>query len=221
MNGKEVTHLVWIPAAATVGFVPPFLVSDLLALPRDLYYLIYFGVVLGFFGVYVRVTDLDLRAWLTRRLGRGIVLGALGGLVLMQGVLARPETAYLDGWTLGWALLWRGVIYGTVDGLLLLAFPWLVAWRAFGAEERTWGARIGASCVAIASIFLITTTYHLGYSDFRSRMIVQPNIGSAIGSVPTLVTANPVASPLSHVFLHVTAVIHSPETNLFLPPHRE
>jgi hypothetical protein len=38
-------------------------------------------------------------------------------------------------------------------------------------------------------------------------------------SVPTLVTANPVASRVSHVFLHVTAVIHAPHTELFLPPH--
>lgn len=37
---------------------------------------------------------------------------------------------------------------------------------------------------------------------------------------PTLVTAKPIASPLGQVFLHVTAVVHSPETDLFLPPHR-
>jgi len=41
------------------------------------------------------------------------------------------------------------------------------------------------------------------------------------GWVPTLVTASPVASPVAHLFLHVTAVLHSPETDLFLPPHRE
>jgi hypothetical protein len=50
---------------------------------------------------------------------------------------------------------------------------------------------------------------------------MEPNIGSTIGAVPTLLSANPVASPLSHVFLHVTAVLHSPETDLFLPPHRD
>jgi hypothetical protein len=81
--------------------------------------------------------------------------------------------------------------------------------------------KLGAGAVALASILLITTTYHLGYGDFRSRMIVQPNIGSTIGAVPTLLTANPVASPISHMSLHVTAVIHSPETDLFLPPHRD
>jgi hypothetical protein len=30
--------------------------------------------------------------------------------------------------------------------------------------------------------------------------------------------ANPVGSVINHVFLHVAAVVHSPETDLFLPP---
>lgn len=214
-------HLLWIPAAAVVGCGASFVFGDLVSLPMDLYYLIYFGIVIGFMGLYVRRTGLDLRAWVTRRLGWGIVLGLLGGIVLVRGVLARPETPHLDGGMLAWALMWRGVAYGAVDGLLLMAFPWVVAWRALDAEERRRGVRVGAAAVALAAVLLITTAYHLGYRDFRSGKVVQPNIGNAIGSVPTLLAANPVASPVSHVFLHVAAVLHSPETDLFLPPHRE
>lgn len=33
-------------------------------------------------------------------------------------------------------------------------------------------------------------------------------------------TSNPVASPIAHVFMHVAAVLHSHNTDLFLPPHR-
>lgn len=220
-SSGSLSHLLWIPAGAAVGFGASFVFADLIALPVDLYYLIYFAVVLGFLAFYARRTELDVRAWASRRLVWGVLLGIAGGLVLMRGVLARPETAHLSGATLAWALVWRGVAYGSVDGLLLFAFPWIVVWRAFGAEEKGWGPRIGSGAVALASILLITTTYHLGYRDFRSPMIAQPNIGSTIGSVPTLATANPVASPIAHVFLHVTAVVHSPETDLFLPPHRE
>jgi hypothetical protein len=144
----------------------------------------------------------------------------LGGLVLMQGVLARPETAKLSGWVLAWALLWRGVVYGAVDGLLLLAFPWIVTWRALRADEGGWRRKLGAGLAAWGAILLMTTAYHLGYEDFRSTKILQPNIGSSIAAVPTLVTSNPVASPISHIVLHVTAVLHCPETELFLPPHR-
>lgn len=217
----NVAHLGWIPAGAAVGFGASFVFGDMITLPVDLYYLIYFAIVLGFFTLYVKRTGLDLKRWISPRLGWGVALGVVGGIVLMQGVLARPETVRLDGGMLAWAIVWRGVVYGAVDGLLLFALPWVVVWRAFEASEKGWGAKVGAGAVALVSVLLITTTYHLGYGDFRSRMIVQPNIGSTIGAVPTLVTANPVASPLSHVFLHVTAVIHSPETDLFLPPHRD
>lgn len=138
----------------------------------------------------------------------------------MHGVLARPATPHLAGGLLAWAIVWRGLVYGAVDGLLLLAFPWVVVWRAFGAEGGSWRRKAAAAMTAWVAILLLTTTYHLGYRDFRSDRIVLPNIGSSIGAVPTLLSANPVASVLSHVFLHVTAVIHSPHTDLFLPPHR-
>ena len=39
-------------------------------------------------------------------------------------------------------------------------------------------------------------------------------------SVPTLVTLNPIGAPITHAAMHVTAVLHSYETDVFLPPHR-
>lgn len=219
--GVSLPHLGWIPTGAGVGFLASFVFGDAIAIPVDLYYLIYFAIVLGFLAFYARWTGLDLRARLRRRLVPGVLLGVVGGVVLSRGVLARPETLRLEGTALAWAIVWRGVVYGTVDGLLLFVFPWIVVWRSFAAEEGDWSFKVGAVIVAMAAILLVTTTYHLGYGDFRSRKILQPNVGSAIGSLPTLVSANPVASPVAHVFLHVTAVIHSPGTDLFLPPHRE
>ncbi|MGD2046242.1 MAG: hypothetical protein PVH96_08475 [Gemmatimonadota bacterium] len=218
---KSVTHLLWIPAGAVVGALASFVFGDLIRLPVDVYYLIYFGIIGSFLALYVRTTAFDWRAWISRRVRWGVALGVLGGLVLMQGALARPATPHLSGGALAWAVLYRGFVYGAVDGLLLLAFPWVVVWRSLRAESSGWGRKITAGAASLLAVWTITTTYHLGYEDFRSSMIVQPNIGSTIGAVPTILTANPVASPISHVFLHVTAVIHSPDTELFLPPHRD
>jgi hypothetical protein len=212
-------HLAWIPAGAGASFLASFLVGDLLSLPVDLYYLIYFSVIGGFLFLYTRATALDLSSFVNRRLVLGVALGILVGLLMAQNVLSRPETEHLEGGALAWALGWRGLAYGWVDGVILHAFPWLVVWRAMGAEHGTLPTRVKAGFAAWASILLITTTYHLGYDDFRSQKIVQPNVGSTIMSIPTLVAANPVASPISHVFLHVTAVVHAPRTELFLPPH--
>lgn len=118
---------------------------------------------------------------------------------------------------LGWAIFWRVVVYG----LLLFAFPLIVTWWALQVGERGLARKVGAGLLAWAVILLVTTTYHLGYGDFRSEKIIQPNIGSTITAAPMLLTANPVASLISHVFLHVTAVVHSSRTELFLPPHWE
>ena len=41
----------------------------------------------------------------------------------------------------------------------------------------------------------------------------------AIWSAPTLPTASPLGAPIAHVGLHTAAVVHSYDTDLFLPPH--
>lgn len=214
-------HLGWIPAATLVGFLAAFVFGDLMTLPVDVYYLLYFAAVLGFAAFYARATRLHVGLWVRRRLPSAVVLGLVGGLILMQGVLAQPETPKLTGAAFWWAVVWRGVAYGAVDGLLLLALPWIVTWRAFDLEGRGLGRKIAAAMFAWIAVLLVTTTYHLGYRDFRSAKILQPNIGSTIGILPTLMAANPVASVVSHVVLHVAAVIHSPGSDLYLPPHRE
>lgn len=215
-------HLLWIPLTAFVGFAAAFVFGDLLILPVDLYYLLYFASVLGFASYYARRTRLDLTGLVTRRLVRGVALGLVVGVILARGVLAQPETPKLTGTTFWWVLFWRGLVYGFVDGLLMFSLPWVITWRAFDAEKRGGaGRKIAAGVVAWIAVLGVTTAYHLGYRDFRSGKILQPNIGSAIGSLATLASANPVGSPIAHVFLHVTAVIHSPDTDLYLPPHRE
>jgi hypothetical protein len=217
---KNLKHLGWIPLGAATSFLASFIFGDLLALPVDLYYLIYFAIIFTFFGIYIRSTGVDLKGLISRRMVWGLAVGVIIGVMMVQNVYSRPETAHFSGGMLVWAIFWRGLVYGLVDGLILFAFPWMVTWRAFKGEEKGLGKKIGISLLAYFFILVITTTYHLGYSDFRSRKIVQPNIGSTIMAAPTLLTANPVASPITHIFLHISAVIHSPQTELFLPPHR-
>ncbi len=214
-------HLKWIAWGVVVGFGTSFIFGDLVSLPVDLYYLIYFGIVITFFSVYVRRTRLNLREWFSRRLVWGILLGLVFGALMVQNVLSRPETEKFTGAYLAWSIFWRGLIYGAIDGLLLSSFPWTVTWRAFDVEKKPLGKKIAFGFLTWLFILLITTSYHLGYSDFRSNKILQPNIGNTIISVPTLISANPIGSPITHAIMHITAVIHSPKTELFLPPHRE
>jgi hypothetical protein len=66
----------------------------------------------------------------------------------------------------------------------------------------------------------MTAVYHSGYSDFRSAKLRKPVMGDVVWSLPTLVTLNPIGAPIAHVGLHFSAVLHSYETDTFLPPHK-
>jgi hypothetical protein len=49
--------------------------------------------------------------------------------------------------------------------------------------------------------------------------MAQPVAADVLWSTPTLLTLNPIGAPIAHVGPHVTAVLRSYETDLFLPPH--
>lgn len=214
-------HLKWIVYGAIVGFGASFIFGDLITLPLDLYYLIYFGIVLAFFTIYIKKTQLNLKEWFSRRLVLGILLGLVFGALMVQNVLARPATENFTGPYLAWLIFWRGLIYGAIDGLLLSVFPWVVTWRAFDVSARPQEKKIRFNLLAWVFVLAMTTAYHLGYSDFRSKKIIEPNIGNTIISIPTFASANPIGSPIAHAIMHITAIIHSPKTDLFLPPHRK
>lgn len=218
---KTSRHIIWILLGGIVGFLASFLFGDLFSLPLDLYYLIYFAIITLFLTVYIKRTQLDIKQWVSRRILWGILLGLLFSIIMIFNVLSRPETEKFSGGFLVWAVFWRGLIYGAVDGLLLTVFPWIVTWRAFNVRESSLVEKIAFGFLTWIFIIFITSAYHLGYSDFRSKKVFQANIGNTIMSIPTLVSTNPVASPITHVALHVASVIHSPKTKLFLPPHRE
>ena len=214
-------HLKWIASGALVGFGSALIFGDLLNLPVDLYYLVYFGGIIIFFTAYIRKTKLNIKEWVSKRLVWSVLLGLIFGALLVQKVLSEPETGKFTGAYLAWLIFWRGMVYGVIDGLLLSSFPWIVTWRAFDVSKKSLGKKIAFGFLAWLFILVVTTAYHFGYADFRSRKIIQPNIGNTLISVPTLVTANPIGSPITHAIMHIAAVIHSPKSDLFLPPHRE
>jgi hypothetical protein len=68
----------------------------------------------------------------------------------------------------------------------------------------------------VASLAM-TAVYHAGYRDFRSDKLRKPVTGDLVWSVPTLATLNPIGAPMAHIGLHVGAVVHNYDTDLFLP----
>jgi hypothetical protein len=214
-------HWWWLLAAFPFAFAIPFLLADTLELDRDLFYGLYALAVTAFVAAWARDTGLTRRD-LWRNWRWGLALGTAGAVV-MSLVVFRTEdaTARPGGLELVAALLWRGVVYGATDGVLLSVFPILAVFGAFAGtrlRERVTG-KVAIGTIAMVISIGITAVYHLGYSDFRSEKVRKPIAGDVVWSAPTLLTLSPLGAPIAHVGLHTSAVVHSYETDTFLPPH--
>lgn len=214
-------HWAWLIAGFPFAFAVPFLLADQLDLNRDLFYGLYALAVATFVVAWARDTRLTRRDF-TRNWRWGIVLGAAGAAVMALIVLRTEDATSRPGSIeLAAAVLWRGVLFGVTDGVLLSVFPILAVFAAFAGtrlRQRVAGKVLIGTIAMVASIG-ITSVYHLGYSDFRSEKVRKPIVGDVVWSAPTLLTLSPLGAPIAHAGLHVSAVLHSYETDTFLPPH--
>ena len=216
-------HWAWLGGGFVVAFAVPFLLADVFEINRDLFYGLYALAVVGLFAVWSRSTGYDLVAAVKRRWLAAVVLGlAAAGVMALMVVRTEDATARPDGVELVGAVAWRGIVYGVTDGLLLSVFPILVVFAAFAGSRlnRRFAGKLVIGIVALIASLAMTAVYHFGYSDFRSSKVGKPLTGDVIWSVPTLVTLNPIGAPIAHASLHTSAVLHSYETDTFLPPHR-
>ena len=222
---KRVTasrHFAWLAGGIAMSFLVPFVLADRLDLQRDLYYAIYIAAVAGLSLGWARNTGQSLRHMCARRwrwaAGLGVGFAAISAFIVLA---SEDATSHPGGFEFLAAVLWRGVLYGAADGVLLSAFPILVVFAGLRDSRlrRRRGGLIAVGALAMAASLAITATYHLGYSDFRFSKLRKPLTGDLVWSAPTLATLNPIGAPLAHAGLHVTAVVHSYDTDLFLPPH--
>jgi hypothetical protein len=209
----------WLGFTLAVGFLVPYVFADLLSLDRDLYYGVWAATAVLLFATWIRGTGQSLPAMLLRRLPAALVLGIVGGVVGLLGVIrADDRMTHPDGFEFAVAVVWRGLVYGLVDGLMLAALPILIVYAALDPGRRRLAGKLGVGAAGIAASLAMTTVYHLGYPQFRDGDLAKPLGGNLAWSLPTALTANPVASPIAHGAMHVTAVYRSYDTEVFLPP---
>jgi hypothetical protein len=211
----------WFAIGLGVSFAVPFVFADLLEVQRDVYYAIHAVAALALLGAWQRTQGGAIRPFLLHRWRWGVGLGIASAAILALIVNATEDaTSRPDALELGGAIVWRGVVYGAADGVLLSVFPILVVYAALEPHRRHGFGKVAVGAAALLASVAFTAAYHLGYSDFRGEKLRSPVAGDAIWSAPTLLTASPLGAPIAHIGLHVSAVVHSYDTDLFLPPHR-
>jgi len=214
-------HLVWAVGAALLGWVCTACFAGLLHWSRPLFLVPYVLLTGGFLLAWLRWNRFDLRSQLVHNWGWGLLGALVVGAFLVWNVLQQPRSPMPQGIDLVVNLLWLGFVYGLVDGLFLSVLPIVATWQActrLGWTER-WPGRIAAGVCALLASLLVTAAYHLGYPEFQGVAVVSPMVGVGVMSLAYLLSRSPLAPVLSHIAMHVAAVLYGLSTAIQLPPH--
>jgi hypothetical protein len=214
-------HVLWVLAAAILGFVITAVFAGQLHLERSLYLVVYAVSVSAFLYSYIRWSGIKVRNLIGYHWQWGLVVAVLAGAFVVVNVWSQPASPSPQGLELVFDLLWLGVVYGTVDALLLSVFPVLATWQALSMLGWTkhWYGKVVVGIVALVASLLVTAAYHLGYPEFQGPQVISPLIGNGILSLSYLLTMNPLSAVLSHIAMHMAAILHGINTTLQLPPH--
>jgi hypothetical protein len=210
-------HLLeWYVAGALVAFAIPFIAANLLELHHDLFLLVYFTIAGTFLASFVAHARVDWRGWLRTRMWWSISVGAAMALGIVRKVLTEASMPHPSGSFFWFEVAWRGVLYGTMDALLLFVFPATVAYLLLRDSDRR--RRLRFAGLSLLLSIGITATYHLGYPQFRGTDLAQPEIGALVAWVPTALTGNPIGAVIVHDSYHVAANVHTYQSPIYLPP---
>jgi hypothetical protein len=214
-------HLLWVLAAAVFSWAITAIFAGMLQLARPLFLAPYVVLTALFLMSYLRWGGFDLRSHLVQNWNWGLVGALLVGGFVVFSVLQQPRTPMPQGADLLFNLLWLGLVYGLVDGLLLSVLPVVATWQACKllGWTKSWPGRITAGVLALLASLMVTAAYHLGYPEFQSAAVLLPVFGVGVMSVAYLLSRNPLAPLLSHIAMHVAAVLYGLYTAVQLPPH--
>src|SRR5512135_1730955 len=123
MNKTWYAYLLWTLGAAVLSFSIATLFAGVFRLPRPIYLIPYTSLVSLFIYLYIRWSGLDLGSFLRRNWYWGLFGAVFAGFFMVRNILEQPASPHSQGAQLVIDLLWLGVIYGAVDGILLSVFP--------------------------------------------------------------------------------------------------
>jgi len=221
MNKIWYAYLVWIVAAAVLGFGMSAVFAGLLRLPRSLYLIPYVLFTSLFVYAYIRWSGLVVGELIRHHWVWGLVGAVLLAAFTVNNILSQPVSPRSEGFALAFDLLWSGVVYGLADALLLSVLPVLATWQAFTLLNwnANWPGKILVGAIAVFASLLVTVAYHLGYPEYWGGGLFGPAIGNTAMTLGYLVTNNPLTAILSHIAMHIAGVLHGPASVVQLPPH--
>jgi hypothetical protein len=217
------SSLVWVAAAAVVGFAVAAVFAGRLSLKRNAYLLFYVPIAAALIVLFYRWSDVDPAAQIGSNWPAGLVGAVVVGVIAVRNVLSQPPSPRRTGSAFVLDLIWPGLAYGLVDGMLLSVMPIMAVLEA--ASGEAWAAtpvgHVALAALSLAASLIVTLAYHVGYPEFRGKRVVWTLVGNGLFSLAYLVTGNPLAAVLPHIAMHIASVTHGLESTIQLPPHYE
>ena len=214
-------YMLWVVLTAIVGFTVAAVFAGIFEIPREWYLAIYTPSVLVVMYAYFRWAGADVRRLLTANWKLGVLVGAVVSVFTIRTVLMQESSETPEGASLLFNLTWLGLVYGVLDALLLSVLPVHATFKAL--EARGWTIRgrswISAGLMAILSSMFVIGVYHLGYPEFRNVEVIAIMIAVAVQSLGYVVSRSPLLPIISHVAMHVAAVLYGISSVSQLPPH--
>lgn len=210
---------MWLALASFIGFLVSAVFSMGLRWERSLFLIPYIAIVGTFLAVYFRCQPISFKQLIgTWRLG--LVGVAAATALLMYNIMGHPASAVPEGAELVGTLIWVGLMYGSIDGLLLNVMPVLAVQRAWSGETSpSRKGRLIRGIIALAASIFVTVAYHLGYTEFHGPALLMVIVGNTIITSAYLLTGSPIVAIVTHVIMHIAAIVRGMETTLQLPPH--
>ena len=203
----------WPLIAASVAGLIAWVSTDLLAWRRDVFLLPYVLSACIILVAFERRERVDVRAMLTRNRGRTAIVTVSAAALMILTVLLQSGAPRAQGDRLVFEIVWDGIAYGAVDGLLLTAIPMVAVTRVRAT------AGLATDALALLASIFVFVVYHLGFAEFRGVALVAPVVAGIVFGATYLACRNPLAPILAHAAMHVAAVLHGPAGTVQLPPH--
>jgi hypothetical protein len=210
----------WLAGGAAVMFAASLIAGDLGGLHHDLYLLVDFTVALGYLGWFATKCGVARGRLLRTNLWWSLGVGVLVGAAVVRQVMSQGGTGHPTGGYFGFELAWRGVVYGSVDALVLAVFPTVVAYLVLRGNRKGPARKAAFAGLVVVFSLMVSAAYHAGYSTYRSSTMSKPLTGTIMWDIPAVLTGSPAGAVVAHAAVHTSAVVHQyyGGDNHLLPP---
>lgn len=202
-NNRNWKHILWMLGACLLVFDLPLIFLRIIGVGIDLFYLIFLAAGIAFIISYLRKTGLQLRPALRSGWAMGSIFAVFIGIGLLSYTISIKSGIYQSELNTNvMVIIWRGVIFGIISAVMISVFPFITIWRSFAGNNPGNLRKVGVSILAVIAIFVTSFSYSAGISGFNKDRIIYNAKMSVLTGIPTLLSGNPLASPIAGAFLH-------------------